>query len=114
MARRSPTASGTLWPRFCMGLLVVSALGVFLSLAGLGRLGVDGSFALSTLSLLALIVSIGGLQWWALLDALRSPEPPEARLLHVGLIILLVPAGAILYYWLRGRSSPSPQSPPID
>lgn len=91
-----------------MGLMVLSVLGIVLSAAMLGRLGVDASFALSGISLLALLVGIAGIVYWALLDAMRSPLPPESRLLFVGLIFLLVPVGAILYYWLKPRSVPPP------
>ena len=110
MEGRRDSAVGISWPVLCMGLLLLSAVGIFTSLALLDRVGVDGSFALSALSVVALVVGIAGLQWWAMLDVLRSSEPPEARLLYGALILLLVAVGAILYYWLRGRSSPSPQS----
>ncbi len=110
MARPRETASRPGWPLVCMGLLALSVLGIGVSLAGLARFGVDGSFALSTISLLALLVGIAGLQWWALLDVLRTSWPPEARILYVGLILLLVPVGAIVYYWLSDRPPPSPQS----
>ena len=110
MSRRRATSVGTSWPWLCGGLLALSVLGLFASLAGLGRMGVELSFTLSALSLFALLLGIAGLQWGALLDVMRSSEPPETRLLYVGLIILLVPVGAILYYWLGGRSSTSPES----
>lgn len=101
------------WPLVCIGLLGLALVGILGSLAGLPQLGVDGSFALSALSLLALMVGVAGLQWWALLDALRRDVPWERRMLHVGLILLLVPAGALVYYWLRGHPrSSSPASPP--
>lgn len=114
MSRPRETASGIPWPVLCMGLLILSLLGILASLAALARLGVDGSFALSAISLLALLVGIAGLQFWAVLDALRSSLPPGERILYVGLILLLVPVGAILYYWLSVRSASPPQSSPRD
>lgn len=114
MSRRHASALGQSWPWVYLGLMALGGLGLFASLAGLTRLGVDASFLLSALSLFALLAGIAGLQWGALLDVLRSSVPPETRLLYVGLIILLVPVGAILYYWLRGRSSTSPPSSSLD
>lgn len=114
MSGRRTVTHGLTWLWLCLGLMALAGVGFVASLAGLGRLGVDGSFTLSALSLLALLAGIAGLQWGAMLDVLRSSEPPETRLLYVGLIILLVPVGAILYYWLRGRSATSPQSSSFD
>ncbi|GEM_PF-2114741 len=110
------------WPEFCMGLLALSLGGIVGSVAMLGVLGVNGSFALSGTSFALLIAGLVGLVYWALLDALRRPMPPTERFLYLGLIFLMVPVGAILYYGLIYRSDPglmpprppSPRSSPRD
>lgn len=103
------------WPETCMGLLTLAIAGIVGSAASLTRLGVDGAFALSGLSLLALAVGVAGLVYWAFFDVMRRSLPWEARILFLGLIFLLVPLGAILYYGLSVRYPPSPPpTPPPD
>lgn len=114
MANPTEGAARPVWPLVCMGLLLLACLGIALSLVVLGRLGVDGAFALSALSLGGLLLGIGGLQYWAVLDLLRSSRPTEERILYLGLIFLLVPVGAILYYGLKVRAIPPPQTSPPD
>ncbi len=111
---RPHDALDTPWPLICIGLLALSLLGIVGSLAMLSQVGVEGGFAISALSFGALVVGIAGLQWWAVLAVMRSSLPPAERILYLGLIFLLVPVGAILYYWLRVRSATSPQSSPRD
>lgn len=98
------------WPEFCMALMGLSLGGILAAVAMLGRVGVDGSFVVSALSFTGLVVGLSGMIWWAMLDWLRRPLPSPERILYGGLIFLLVPVGAILYYWLIVRSSTSPQS----
>lgn len=64
-----------------------------------GRLGTDPAFGLSAVALVLGVASLGGFMWAQLLDVLRRPFPAEAtRLGYLVLILLLVPAGAIVYY----------------
>lgn len=96
-----------IWPLACLSLMLLSLLGIGVSLGLLGQGGVHGSFLLSAWSFMGLVAGIAGLIWGAALDALRRSLPASERLLYLGLIFFLVPVGAIVYYGLVVRSSPT-------
>lgn len=78
-----------------------------MAFAGLvsGGLGTDGAFGLSAVALVIGVGCLGGFLWTLLFDVLRRPFPDgEAmRALYLVLIVLLVPVGAILYYFTVAR-----------
>lgn len=70
-----------------------------------GRLGTDLAFGLSAVALVLGVACLGGFLWTLLFDALGRPFPQgeATRLLYVALIVLLVPMGAIVYYFTVAR-----------
>lgn len=84
------------------GMVVAAVLYAF-SFGGLvsGHLGTDGAFGLSAIALVLGAVSAGIFLWAMLLDCLRRPfaRGETTRALYVGLILLLGPVGALVYYW---------------
>lgn len=89
-----------------LGIGVAMAL-YAVAFAGLvaGRLGTDPAFGLSAVALVIGVGCLGGFLWTLLFDALRRsfPEGEAMRALYVVLIVLLVPLGAILYYFKVAR-----------
>ncbi|HEY9897862.1 MAG TPA: hypothetical protein V6D00_01660 [Pantanalinema sp.] len=66
-----------------------------------GRLGVEASFGCGVVAFLLGVSSLVAFLWAMLLDCLGRPfqEGESRRLLYAALIVGLVPAGAVLYYF---------------
>ena len=88
------------------GIAVATAL-YAVAFAGLvaGRLGADAAFGLGAVALVIGAGCLGGFMWTLLFDALKRPFPEgeATRALYIALIVVLVPLGAILYYFTVAR-----------
>lgn len=86
-------------------LLYALALGGWAS----GRMGVDGAFGLSALAFVLGLLCLVMFVWAMLIDCLNRPFDPGdvRRAIYVGLIVFLVPLGALFYYWSVVRPAAS-------
>lgn len=86
-------------------LIYALALGGWAS----GRMGVDGAFELSAVAFVLGILCLVTFVWAMLLDCLKRPFGPGdgRRAIYVGLIVFLVPLGALFYYWSVVRPAAS-------
>jgi hypothetical protein len=90
-----------------LGLGILAAIALYAAgVVGFlsGHLGIDPAFNLGVDGFLLAAVSWASFLWAMVLDCLRRSWPDGAtRLTYLSLILLVVPAGAILYYLTVAR-----------